>query len=153
MKQIKTRNLFVQGVWSILNILKNKLVMMEILVFPKWMVEFHVHANVSIIIWRGIHAQPRETILFHKVYFNRNTLTRSKWNYASTKVEGLAMVYMLHMFEHFLLGGYLKFFIDHWTMKLMKLCWEVTSKYGDSYFRNLTMRLTISIYNIIYKHK
>ena len=49
--------------------------MMEILVFPKWMVEFQVHTNVSIIIWRGIHAQPRESILFHKVYFNKNTLT------------------------------------------------------------------------------
>ena len=75
MKQIKTKNVFVQGVRSILNILKNKLVMMEILVFPKWMVEFHVHANVSIISWRAIHAQPREPILFHKFYFRVNPRT------------------------------------------------------------------------------
>ena len=41
--------------------------MMDILVLPKWMVEFHVHSNVSIIIWTGVHAQPRESILVHNV--------------------------------------------------------------------------------------
>jgi hypothetical protein len=40
-------------------------------------------------------------------------------NYTTTGREGLAMVYALQNFRHYLLGGHFKMFIDHYALKYL----------------------------------
>ena len=40
-------------------------------------------------------------------------------NYTTTKIEGLAMVYALQKFRHYLLGGHFKMFTDHSALKYL----------------------------------
>jgi hypothetical protein len=40
-------------------------------------------------------------------------------NQSSNKQEGLAMVYALQKFRHYLLGGHFKMFIDHSVLKYL----------------------------------
>jgi hypothetical protein len=55
----------------------------------------------------------------HPIYFSSRNLSRTEHNYISTKREGLAMVYALQKFRHYLLGGHFKFFTDHSTLKYL----------------------------------
>jgi hypothetical protein len=40
-------------------------------------------------------------------------------NYTTTEREGLAMVYALQKFRHYLLGGHFKMFTDHFALKYL----------------------------------
>ena len=55
----------------------------------------------------------------HLVYFTSRKLSQTKHNYTTTKWEGLAMIHSLQKFLQYLLGGNLKFFIDHSTLKYL----------------------------------
>jgi hypothetical protein len=90
-----------------------------ILVFPDWSKEFHVHVDVSSIALGEVLAQPREGYIDHLLSFSSRKLSTSEINYTTTKREGLAMVYALQKFLHYLLGGHFKMFIDHSTLKYL----------------------------------
>jgi hypothetical protein len=51
------------------NILKEKLSIAVILIFPKWEIEFHVHVDASSIALGAILAQPREGNMDYPIYF------------------------------------------------------------------------------------
>ena len=44
-------------------------------------------------------------------------LLKADKNYSTIKHEGLAMVYVLQKFRHYLLGGHFKMYIDHSALK------------------------------------
>jgi hypothetical protein len=88
-------------------------------VFPDWSKEFHVHVDASSIALEVVLAQPREGYIDHPLSFaSRNTST-TDINYTTTEREGLAMVYVLSKFHHYLLGGHFKIFSDHSTVKYL----------------------------------
>jgi hypothetical protein len=101
------------------NILKEKLSISPILIYLNWKVEFHVHIDASGISLGAILAQPGEGNMDHPIYFSSRNLSQAERNYTTTEREGLAMVYALQKFRHYLLGGHFKFFIDHSTMKYL----------------------------------
>lgn len=55
----------------------------------------------------------------HPISFPSRKLSKYKNNYSMTKQEGLAMVYALHKFRHYLLGRHFKMYTDHSTLKYL----------------------------------
>ena len=94
------------------------MVIVLILVFPDWKFPFHVHVYASTIALGVILAQPGEG-LDHPISFARRKLSSIERNYTTTKREGLAMVYALQKFRHYLLGAHFKMFTDHSALKYL----------------------------------
>jgi hypothetical protein len=90
-----------------------------ILVFPDWSKEFHVHVDASSIALGEMLAQPGVGDIYHSLSFASKKLSIAEINYTATEREGFSMVYALHKFRHYLLGGHFKMFIDHSTLKYL----------------------------------
>jgi hypothetical protein len=60
-----------------------------------------------------IQSQPREVDIDYPITFASRKLSTSKNNYTTTEGEGLAMVYALQKFRHYLLGSHFKMYTDH----------------------------------------
>ena len=101
-----------------MDILKEKMVTTPILVFLDWKLPFHVHVDASSIALGVVLAQPRG-VLDHPIAFSSRKISLEKRNYTTTKREGLAMVYALQKFRHYLLGTHFKMFTDHSTLKYL----------------------------------
>jgi hypothetical protein len=78
-----------------------------------------VHVDASTITLGEIMVQPREGELNHPISFARRKFSESKKNYNTTKREGLAIVYALQKFRHYLLEKYFKMFTDHSYLKYL----------------------------------
>ena len=55
----------------------------------------------------------------HPIAFTSRRLSKAEKNYSTTEREGLAMVYMLYKYRHYLLGGHFKMYTDHSTLKYL----------------------------------
>ena len=53
------------------------------------------------------------------ISFSIRKLSSAEKNYTTTEREGLAMVYTLQKFRHYLSGGHFKMFTDHSALKYM----------------------------------
>jgi hypothetical protein len=102
-----------------LDTLKENMVTTPILVFPDWYKTFHVHVYASSIDLGAILMQRGEGKLDHPISFASRKLSESEKQYNTTEREGLAMVYSLQKFMHYLLGKHFKMFIDHSTLKYL----------------------------------
>jgi hypothetical protein len=123
--------------------LKQKMVIAPILVFPDWSKEFHVHVDAYSISLGVVLAQPGEGDIDHMLSFSKKKLSTVDINYTTTEREGLAMVYALQKFRHYLLGGHFKMFTDDSALKYLVNKPSVGGEeYVDGffYFRNMTLR-------------
>jgi hypothetical protein len=102
-----------------LGTLKENMVTTLILVFPYWEKTFHVHVDASAITLGSILVQPGEGDLDHPIAFASRNLSESEQNYNTAEREGLAMVYALQKFRHYLLGKHFKMFTDHSALKYL----------------------------------
>jgi hypothetical protein len=64
-------------------------------------------------------AQPGARYIDHPLAFASRKLSTVEINYTTTEREGLAMVYALQKFRHYLLGGHFKMFTDHSALKYL----------------------------------
>jgi len=55
----------------------------------------------------------------HPIAFTSRKLSKAKNNYLMMECKGLAMVYALQNFRHYLLGGHFKMYTDHSTLKYL----------------------------------
>ena len=94
-------------------------------IFLDWKRPFHVHVDASSIVLGIILAQPRDKGIDHPIAFARRNLSSAERNYTTIEREGLAMVYALQKFSHYLLGSHFKMFSNHSTLKYLvnKQCW------------------------------
>jgi hypothetical protein len=99
--------------------LKQKMVTAPILVFPNWSKDFHVHVDASSISLGALLSQPGVGDIDHPLAFSSRKLSSAEINYTATEREGLAMVYALQKFRHYLLGGHFKMFTNHSALKYM----------------------------------
>jgi hypothetical protein len=104
---------------QVLDTLKENMVKKPILMFPYWENTFDVHVDASTITLGEILAQPRAGDLDHPIAFVRRKFSEYDKNYNTTEREGLAMVYALYKFRHYLLGKHFKMFIDHSSLKYL----------------------------------
>jgi hypothetical protein len=95
------------------------MVIVLILVFLGWKKIFHVHVDASSIALGIILAQPREGGIDHPIAFARRKLSSAERNYTTIERAGLAMVYALLKFRHYLLRSHFKMFTDHSTLKYL----------------------------------
>ena len=66
-----------------------------------------------------ILAQQGEGDIDHPIYFSSINLSTAEKNYTMTEREGLAMVYALKNFRHYLLGSHFKMYTDHSALKYL----------------------------------
>lgn len=90
-----------------------------ILVFPNRNKDFHVHVDASCIALGEVLTQAGGGYLDHPIAFASRRLSKVEKNYSTTEREGLAMVYMIQKFRHYLLGGHFKMYIDHFALKYL----------------------------------
>jgi hypothetical protein len=90
-----------------------------IMVFPDWNKDFHVHVDASSISLGVVLPHLEEGDIDHLLTFASRKLSTIEINYTTTEREGLAMVYALHNFRHYLLGGHFKMFTDHLVLKYL----------------------------------
>jgi hypothetical protein len=90
-----------------------------ILAFPDWTKEFHVHVNAYSIDLGDVLSRPGGGDIDHPLSFASRKLSTAEINYTTTEREGLAMVYALQTFLHYLLGGHFKMFTDHSALKYL----------------------------------
>ncbi len=102
-----------------LDVLKEKMVPKLILVFLDWKKEFHVHVDASCIALGAVLTQAGGEYLDHTIAFASKSLSKVENNYSTTECEGLAMVYTLQKFRHYLLGGHFRMHTDHSTLKYL----------------------------------
>ena len=88
-------------------------------IFPDLNKEFHVHVNASSIALGVVLAQLGTRDIDHLLAFARKKLSTTEINYTTTEREGLAMMYALQKFHHYLLGGHFKMFTDHSALKYL----------------------------------
>ena len=115
---------------------------MPILVFPYWKKEFHVHVKVSSVMIGMVLMHPGEGFIDHPISFASNKLSTTEKNYTMVEREGLAMVYALQKFRHYLLGGDFKMYTDHFALKYLvnKPVLGGRSVNGFSSSRNLNLK-------------
>ena len=90
-----------------------------ILVFPYWNKPFHVHVDAFGIALGIVLTHPGEGGINHPITYSSRKWSTTEKNYTTTKREGLAMVYALQKFRHYLLGAPLKMFTDHSALKYL----------------------------------
>ena len=122
--------------------LKNKMATVPILVFSDWKKEFHVHVDASSIVLGIVLIELGEGALDHPIAFTSVKLSTTKKIFTTTEREGLAMVYALQKFRHYLLGGHFQMYTDHSALKYIvnKPVLAGRSVDGFSSFRNLILR-------------
>jgi len=120
-KQLKKDNKFTwtEECQRSLDILKEKMVIAPILVFPYWTKEFHVHVDASSIALGAVLAQEGEGDIDHPMDISSRKFSTTEKNYNTTEREGLAMVYALEKYRHYLLGGHFRKYTDHSTLKYL----------------------------------
>jgi hypothetical protein len=72
--------------------------------------------DVSSTTLGAMLAQSGEGDIDHTLAFASRKISTTEINYTTTEREGLAMVYALQKFLHYLLGGHFKMFIDHFAL-------------------------------------
>ena len=93
--------------------LKQALLFAPILKSPNWEIIFHVHIDASNFAIGCVLAQSGEHKLDHPISFASRQLNDAEINYTTTEREGLAMVYAVKKFRHYLLANQFIFFVDH----------------------------------------
>jgi hypothetical protein len=80
--------------------------------------------------------------LDHMIAFARRTLSDFEHNYNTIEREGLAMVYALQKYRHYLLGKHFKMFTDHSTLKYLvnRPVFGGESVNGYCYLNNLILK-------------
>jgi len=99
--------------------LKEKIVIVSLLVFLHWKKEFHVHGNASCIAIGAVFTPLREGDIDHPIEFYSRKLSKAKMNYSTLEHARLAMVYTLKMFQHYLLGAHFKMYIHSSALKYL----------------------------------
>lgn len=110
---------FIEYFQKSLDVLKEKMVTVPILVFPEWKKEFHVHVDAYCIELGVVLAQQGPVEIDHPIEFASRELSNTEKNYRKMEREGLSMVYALQNFKHYLLGAHSKLFTHHSTLKYL----------------------------------
>ena len=92
---------------------KKALTSAPILRSPDWNLAFHVHIDASNYAIGCILAQPHEGNMDLPVsYATSRQLNSAKKNYTTTEREGLAMIYAVKKFWHYLSANPFVFYVD-----------------------------------------
>ena len=93
--------------------LKDALILAPILKSPDWDQIFHVHIDASAFAIGCILAQPGEHNMDFSISYASRQMNSVERNYSTTEREGLARVYAVKKFRHYLLANKFIFFVDH----------------------------------------
>jgi hypothetical protein len=80
--------------------------------------------------------------LDHPIAFAKRTLSTTEKNYTTIECEGLAMVYALQKFRHYLLGSHFKMYTEHSVLRYLVNKPMLVGRYAEGYyyFRSMTLK-------------
>ena len=93
--------------------LKQALISAPIPRAPDWNKVFHVHVDASNFALGCVLAQLGEHNMDFPISYASRQLISAERNYTTTEREGLAMVYAVKKFRHYLLANKFVFYTDH----------------------------------------
>jgi len=102
-----------------LETLKERMASAPILVFPKWDVEFHGRVDALCIALDAVLTQEGIEGIDHLIAFSSGRVSKAEKNYSTMKRKGLAMVYVLQKYYHYLLGGHFNMYTNHSALKYL----------------------------------
>jgi hypothetical protein len=85
----------------------------QILIAPRWDLEFHVHVDASNLVVDAMLAQNPTRKCDQPITYTSWLLNNVEKNYTTIEREALAMVYVLHKYHHYLLDNKFDFYVDH----------------------------------------
>jgi hypothetical protein len=80
---------------------------------------FHVHVDALSIALGVVLSQQGEGDIDHLIDFASRKLSIVEKSYTTIEREGLAMVYVLQKFMHYLLGSHFKMYTNHSALKYL----------------------------------
>ena len=107
------------------------LITAPILKSPDWDQIFHVHIDALAFAIGCILAQPSENYMDFSISYASRQMNSAERNYLTTEREGLAMVYAIKKFRHYLLEN--KFIFCRSS------CADVSSKQTMRYWTNYSL--------------
>ena len=99
--------------------MKEKSMIVPILVFLDWLKEFDVHVDALSIVLGTILSQLGEGEFDHPIAFSSRKLSIVEKNYTTMEREGLVMVYCMQKYYLYLSGSHFKLYIDHSYLKYL----------------------------------
>jgi hypothetical protein len=75
--------------------------------------------DASSIALGAVPSQPVEGYLDHPIAFSSKKLSTTEHNYTTMELEGLAMVYALQNFKHYILGSNFNMYMDHSVLRYL----------------------------------
>jgi len=73
--------------------------------------------DLSCIVFKVIFTQPGVGDIDHSISFTSQKLSIARMNYSTTECEGLAMVYALQSFTHYLVRKHFKMYTNHSSLE------------------------------------
>ena len=99
-------------------ILKTKLISSPVIVAPDWELPFTLMCDASDFAIGAVLGQ-RKGKVFHVIYYASKVLNEAQLNYATTKKELLAVVYVFDKFQSYLIGSKVIVYTDHSTLRYL----------------------------------
>lgn len=78
-----------------------------------------MHVDASCIALGAVLTQEGAEGIDHPIAFASRRLSKAEKNNSTTEREGLAMVYTVQKYRHYLLGGHFKMYTDHSALKYL----------------------------------
>jgi hypothetical protein len=86
------------------------------LISPNWQLEFHVHANASLLIVGAMLSQKVIRKSDQPVMYAFRLLNKIEHNYSTIEKKALVMFFALQKFRHYLLSNKFVFYVDHMAL-------------------------------------
>jgi hypothetical protein len=93
--------------------MKASMTCLFVLIVLDWKLEFHVHIDASNFALGAMLSQTLDKTTDKPIYYVSRLMNNVKKNCTTTKKKGLAMIYAVKKFRHYLLGNSFIFFMDH----------------------------------------
>ena len=99
--------------------LKKTLASAPCLMPPNWEILFHIYVDASAVAMGTALCQPCEEGRDRPIAFATKQIIPAENNYAITERDGLAMVFAVKKYKHYLLLNQVVFFVDHMALRYL----------------------------------
>ena len=101
-----------------------------VLAYPNFGENFILETDASCSGLGAILSQIQEDGCVHPVSYASRALAPAEWNYGTTDLETLAVVWTISHFRHYLYNQHVKIYTDHTAVKSVLLNQDISGKYA-----------------------
>lgn len=127
-------------------ILKEKLTMAPVLMYPDFEKEFTLYTDASGFALGAVLAQVGKDKKEHVIAYASRSLTKAEQNYTVTEQECLAIIWAVDKFHHYLISKKFKIITDHIALK-----WLFNKEPKKGRLARWQLKLQMYDFTVIYK--